>query len=167
MPGSLERKREYSKEYRRKNPEKIREYKKEYLRKNPEEIREYNKRYRTPNSEKIREYQKLYYIQNPERNKEWFKNNPEKVEQYNKNRKKASVLRVLKFGEYKVLIGCSICGYSKCPEALEFHHPNQNKELGVTSRNFLSDEGKKEIEKCILVCANCHREIHWRERNVQ
>jgi hypothetical protein len=57
---------------------------------------------------------------------------------------------------------CSICGYNKCMQALEFHHldPNQ-KDIGVStnlSTNF--DKLKKEVEKCILVCANCHREIH-------
>jgi transposase len=57
---------------------------------------------------------------------------------------------------------CSICGYSKCIQALEFHH----KDLSKKDLNFKSSKSwgwgrlKKEIDKCILVCANCHREIH-------
>lgn len=63
---------------------------------------------------------------------------------------------------------CEICGYNKCDAALEFHHLNPNeKDFGIAykgyTRNF--DECKKEVDKCILVCANCHRELHENERN--
>lgn len=56
---------------------------------------------------------------------------------------------------------CSRCGYNKCSTALEFHHldPSQ-KEFGITSRNVKWETLKVELDKCILVCANCHREIH-------
>lgn len=57
---------------------------------------------------------------------------------------------------------CEVCGYSKCIEALEFHHLDPaEKEFGVSSYTSLSfEKAKKEVDKCILVCANCHREIH-------
>lgn len=58
---------------------------------------------------------------------------------------------------------CSICGYSRYYGALEFHHLDpklKDIDLSKFSRHPLSDEGKKELDKCILVCANCHREIH-------
>ena len=57
---------------------------------------------------------------------------------------------------------CEVCGYNKCIEALEFHHLDPSeKEFGVSSYSSLSfDKAKKEVDKCILVCANCHREIH-------
>lgn len=61
---------------------------------------------------------------------------------------------------------CSICGYDKCSDALDFHHlePNE-KEFSLGDRNLILDwkKIKKELDKCILVCANCHREIHSRE----
>ena len=57
---------------------------------------------------------------------------------------------------------CQCCGYNKCITALEFHHVNpQEKDFSFgdnTNRSWEST--KKEIQKCILVCANCHREIH-------
>lgn len=59
---------------------------------------------------------------------------------------------------------CICCGYDKCIEALDFHHLDQNEkefnisEYGDKNLNWL--ELKKELDKCILVCANCHREIH-------
>ena len=57
---------------------------------------------------------------------------------------------------------CSMCGYSKCLDALEFHHvdPTTKKydwnRLKMVSQSAL----EKELKKCVLVCANCHREIH-------
>lgn len=58
---------------------------------------------------------------------------------------------------------CKICGYNKCQGALEFHHrdPSQKDlELSKFSRTPLSEDGKKELDKCDLLCANCHREAH-------
>lgn len=61
---------------------------------------------------------------------------------------------------------CSICGYDKCKEALDFHHlDSTQKEFNLSDRNLILDWTliKKELDKCILVCANCHREIHSKE----
>lgn len=57
---------------------------------------------------------------------------------------------------------CSICGYNKCIDALEFHHKNPNeKEFKIGSGNTMSwKEYKNEVSKCMLVCSNCHKEIH-------
>jgi hypothetical protein len=58
------------------------------------------------------------------------------------------------------------CGYDKCPDALIFHHldPSQ-KDFGISengrSRSF--EKMKPELDKCILVCSNCHAEIHYKE----
>lgn len=62
----------------------------------------------------------------------------------------------------KIERGCDICGYNKNAAALEWHHPNQDKENnpGDLLRSGKIKEYKIEIAKCILVCANCHREIH-------
>ena len=60
---------------------------------------------------------------------------------------------------------CEICGYDKCIDALEFHHLNPSeKEFTICSGDYKSfEKAKKEADKCILVCANCHREIHFQE----
>lgn len=63
---------------------------------------------------------------------------------------------------------CEICGYNKCDAALEFHHKNPDeKEFGIAYKGYTKslEECKKEVDKCILVCANCHREIHEEERD--
>jgi len=58
---------------------------------------------------------------------------------------------------------CQECGYHKCNGALEFHHidPKQ-KDFSICSVKGYSftNKIKKELDKCVLVCANCHREIH-------
>jgi len=57
---------------------------------------------------------------------------------------------------------CSICGYNKCVDALDFHHINPE-EKDVDSRRikgWSKEKRNKELDKCILVCSNCHREIH-------
>lgn len=58
--------------------------------------------------------------------------------------------------------GCSICGYNKCIDALEFHHINpKTKKFSISnSGNHGIDELTLEAEKCTILCANCHREIH-------
>lgn len=58
---------------------------------------------------------------------------------------------------------CQICGYDRYVGALEFHHldPTQ-KDFGISAKGYTRswDKNKQELDKCILVCANCHREIH-------
>lgn len=56
---------------------------------------------------------------------------------------------------------CSICGYNKCLAALDFHHINPNeKEFIITGRIRSWNKIENELKKCVLVCSNCHREIH-------
>jgi len=57
---------------------------------------------------------------------------------------------------------CVICEYNKCISALEFHHLDPSKKDFTLSKNMCTawDKIKDELDKCILVCANCHREIH-------
>lgn len=59
---------------------------------------------------------------------------------------------------------CVHCGYNKCVEALEFHHNDGDKEFGIAAKGITRsfEAIKKEIDKCILICANCHVEEHVR-----
>ena len=58
---------------------------------------------------------------------------------------------------------CTICGYKKYAGAFDLHHRDSSKkDFGLSTRGLTRswEKTKKEADKCILVCANCHREIH-------
>jgi hypothetical protein len=66
--------------------------------------------------------------------------------------------------EYKKTVCCSRCGFADY-RALDFHHLNPlEKDFAVAdliSRGASLNKIKKEIEKCVILCANCHRIEHW------
>lgn len=67
------------------------------------------------------------------------------------------------FDYFKRQIGCAFCNYNRHGGALEFHHINpKTKERVITGRHWICNSSliKKEMKKCILICANCHREMH-------
>ncbi len=56
---------------------------------------------------------------------------------------------------------CQVCGYNKSVRALEFHHVDPNeKDFTISGKSWSFDRLKNEVDKCVLVCANCHIEIH-------
>ena len=69
---------------------------------------------------------------------------------------------------------CNICGYSQethknfKTNALEFHHINDDKSFTIGNA-LCQGLGKetilKEIEKCVVLCARCHAEIHSFDSN--
>ncbi len=73
-------------------------------------------------------------------------------------RDKIKAIAISVFGAYE----CSSCGYSKCDSAIHFHHLSPSQKLfQVSNMHSYSDADiEKEIRKCILLCANCHAELH-------
>lgn len=56
---------------------------------------------------------------------------------------------------------CIICGYNRCVSGLVFHHLNSNeKDFSLSGKAWSWIRVKKEIDKCVLLCQNCHCEIH-------
>ena len=58
---------------------------------------------------------------------------------------------------------CTLCGYDRYVGAFDLHHTDgSTKEFGLSMRGLTRswEKTKAEADKCILVCANCHREIH-------
>jgi len=64
--------------------------------------------------------------------------------------------------EYKKTLNCSNCGNNNF-KVLEFHHVGTNKEIEIANSiaKHSIDKVKTEIAKCIVLCANCHREHHY------
>jgi DNA-binding CsgD family transcriptional regulator len=94
-------------------------------------------------------------------NKRKILNDSEKRENNYKNVKSFRKRIKEKAVEYKGG-SCIICSYNKCIKALDFHHLDQSeKEFRISQNcNKAWDKVKIKLDKCILVCSNCHREIH-------
>lgn len=87
---------------------------------------------------------------------------------YDKNKKRIYERKIqkrkkLKEEVVKLLGGkCTECGYNKCIEALELHHKSSKEEkIHLLIKNESRQKLLKEAKKCILLCANCHREAHY------
>jgi hypothetical protein len=61
---------------------------------------------------------------------------------------------------------CQNCGYNKCITSLDFHYPDPfKKDEDFNKKCEKSWEVmKSKIEECLLLCKNCHTELHWNER---
>lgn len=76
---------------------------------------------------------------------------------YTKIRRVRNKLKAIKFlgGE------CEKCGYNKHPSALEFHHTGEkNITIGAVVNKSWENIVKPELERCKLLCSNCHRVEH-------
>jgi hypothetical protein len=81
-----------------------------------------------------------------------------------KGRRNAGISRAIKaherLNDYKLEHGCLLCGERRHPSLLEFHHVLPwTKEHAVSQMTHAHpwDAIRREIDKCVLLCANCHR----------
>ena len=94
-----------------------------------------------------------------EYNRKWSKNNRERRQELNKAWRKEQGIR---FQKYKSTLLCCLCSESE-PCCLQFHHRNPEEkdcDIANAARRWSWDRLIKEIEKCVVVCANCHEKIH-------
>src|SRR3990167_11159035 len=78
------------------------------------------------------------------------------IEAVTKRRKKLKQMAIeLKGGK------CQICGYNKYQGALDLHHIRGKKEFSIGDKGYTRswEKVQAELDKCVLVCANCHREL--------
>lgn len=118
--------------------------------KNPEQRKKYQQKSYQKNKEKIVANNIKYYKNNKEKAKIWKNNFREKAKK--------------EFDEFKKTLKCSICGYDKHPKAIDLHHIDPDNKKYLVSRLIYSrNKLKIELEKCIPICANCHRILHNKE----
>ena len=55
---------------------------------------------------------------------------------------------------------CQICGYDRCLSAFDFHHIDAREKDFTISASMSWDRIEPELKKCVLLCSNCHREVH-------
>lgn len=89
-------------------------------------------------------------------------------ELYKTRSKKSALAFIEEYKQFKSTLKCSSCGEDR-HWCLAFHHvdPKQkestvSKIVGLNSRKRLQEE----IDKCIVLCHNCHADLHYRERHV-
>lgn len=93
-----------------------------------------------------------------------YADRPEYLKRAVAKRRKAVRKRAIEYKGGK----CSRCGYKRCQDALEFHHADGGKDFGISQDGLTRswERVRNEIEKCILICANCHREEHAELRSL-
>ena len=95
-----------------------------------------------------------------------WKGGPEKSQEREITKQRKKRIELKRKGVEYLGGKCNLCGYNKCIASLDFHHKNPEEK----DRDFLAkcektwDLMKEKIKNCILLCANCHREYHWNER---
>lgn len=64
--------------------------------------------------------------------------------------------------EFKATLACVECGEDH-PAALDFHHRDPNEKDFILSKFAQKSirSVKRELEKCDILCSNCHRKLHW------
>ena len=96
--------------------------------------------------------------------KKWYNENKEKQIQ-KINKRQEEIKRWMT--EYKSQLSCEYCGFDN-PLALEFHHVKDKKRKNVS---YLAAFGAsketilEEIDKCIVLCSNCHQIKHFTDNN--
>lgn len=69
--------------------------------------------------------------------------------------------------EIKSSLKCSICGEGRW-WVLDFHHENPDEKescIATLAHNGSRKKMEEELKKCIVLCANCHRDIHFKNKN--
>jgi hypothetical protein len=106
--------------------------------------------------EKRREYQREYM-------RRWYQANKAKHIAYVRARDRR-IEEWLK--QYKLTLSCELCGENH-PACLDFHHINPQEKkftIGRQERYITLRSLQAEIAKCRVLCSNCHRKEHWKER---
>lgn len=101
-----------------------------------------------------------------EYSRRWYLKNTEKTLQRT-NSRRASIKKA--WFNYRLKQSCSHCGFSH-PAVIDFHHVIRHNKRSVNDlvvkKHNLKEAIREAEEKCIPLCANCHRILHFEERRV-
>ena len=102
-----------------------------------------------------------------EKNREYQKKHYEQKKDYYIQKAKESKHRVREeFENYKKTLKCEVCGESHVA-TLDFHHKDPSTKEIIISESIWRwswNTIKKEIDKCVVLCSNCHRKLHYEEK---
>lgn len=149
---------EYSKKYYHEHKEKKAAYYKKYYADNKKVLSEKSKKYRALNRGLINEGRVRRLIENPGLDHDYYLSRQEYIKAHSRDRYH---YRTALIARYKRMKGCLLCGYKACGPALELHHIDGRKGDNVAAiKKSSMAKLKAEIDKCVVLCSNCHREIH-------
>jgi hypothetical protein len=98
--------------------------------------------------------------------REWYHNN-KASELIHVKRRKDSIKKWLE--NYKSNLVCSKCGENH-PATIDFHHKKgYMKERAISQLvydGYSINKIKEELNKCEILCANCHRKLHYKNKNL-
>jgi len=167
-----ENNKDYLKEWRENNKDKLSEYAKEYSQTPRGKIAKKKAAKKFRQSPKGKAARKKYdqslkaittrkkYDQSPKRKANQKKSQKKSIKKY------TNIIYELK--NEKKCAKCG-CGFDDCLSILEFHHINTKAKLfNINMRDVLGkspEQIQEEVNKCILLCANCHKELHHPEYN--
>ena len=101
-------------------------------------------------------HRKQYYLQNKEKETKRIKKRDEDLRKW--------------LFEYKSNQSCKKCGFNKHAAALDFHHRDPlQKDITISkmiSDSYSKENILKEIQKCDILCSNCHRIFHYKENYI-
>jgi len=124
----------------------------EWAEKNRDRLNAASRRYRKRNLEKCRAMGRANRKANPE--------------SYRKRQKRYIRRRRAWLQAYKHVVGCKFCPEND-PRCLDFHHRDPKvKKYKIASLPCSFEKLREEIEKCDVVCANCHRRKTWKRRDL-
>lgn len=99
-----------------------------------------------------------------EYSRRWYLNNTERAKKDSEQRRRGTKTRWL---AYRAKQSCAHCGFSH-PAVIDFHHIIRDGKRSVNDlavkQNNVREAIREAEEKCIPLCANCHRILHFDER---
>ena len=113
-----------------------------------------SQRWKDENQDKLRQYRRTWYERNKQRAQNSVIARRQELNRYIERR--------------KAEIGCRMCS-ERHLACLDFHHRDPSeKEIEVSriarTYGWSIERIEVEIAKCDILCANCHRKLHWAER---
>lgn len=156
------RRREAAHRYRSRNLERCRERDRRYYSRNRERRLETVRQYRSRNREHCCKLAREWRLKFPERHREnlrmWRLKSPEKTKAY-----RCKIAKAWRFSLdlFKVVSGCAVCGYNNYAGAIDMHHCKGEKLFQVDSNAWTKGlpAARREFQKCVPLCANCHRAV--------
>jgi hypothetical protein len=132
------------------------------------------RKYRIGNREKRNAYNRRYQASHPEkfriRRRTYYTAHSEKIRTDTRKRREKHRAIWMRIVSLAGKDQCLRCGYSKCFNAIDFHHRDPKQKKMIMAKIFgqpVTPERIAELERCDALCRNCHTELHVELKTIQ